>query len=60
MEFLVTSRVADDDSTPEYHAPTIVRSIPKDNMATAMPSDGEDGAELVAEGIFKEELNQHW
>ncbi len=38
MAFLVTSRVADERSTPRYQSPTRVRNMPKARMAMATPA----------------------
>lgn len=57
MEFLVTSRVADDASTPAYHAPTTVCRRPKARMAMAMPRTVNEVRSLCRKAFLMTSLN---
>jgi len=56
MEFLVTRRLADDASTPAYHALMTVLRRPKARMANGDAEYCKPGPQLMAERILKDKL----
>src|SRR3989304_7739598 len=56
MEFLVTSRLADDASTPAYHALITVRKSPKARIAMATPRMVKKVRSLCRKAFLKSNL----